>query len=99
VRYKVVEDPRVQRKARSLFVRDRARYLDIKKTLQESPRPVADDRMRQLDFDDGLSIYAYFTPAFRFTVVYTIREPDARETEGQVRIVALIDRDAERSVR
>ena len=31
MRYKVVEDPRVQRKTGSLFVRERARYLDIKK--------------------------------------------------------------------
>jgi len=97
VRYKVVEDERVQRKARSLFVRDRVRYLDIKKTLQESPYPTVGDRISRLDFDDGLSIYACITPAFRFTVVYSIREPDPGETQGSVRIIALIDRDAERS--
>ncbi len=39
-------------------------------------------------------IYAYVIPAFGFTVVYSIREAD-----GEVRIIALIDRDAERSVR
>ncbi|MDP9236408.1 MAG: hypothetical protein M3P30_03250 [Chloroflexota bacterium] len=69
MRNKVVEDPRVARKARSLFVRERARYLDIKKRLRESPYPGAGDRIRQLEFDDGLSIYAYFAPAFRCTVI------------------------------
>ena len=95
----MVEDGRVQRKARPLFVRDRARYLDITKTLQESPYPSVGDRISRLDFDDGLSIYAYVTPAFRFTVVYSIREPDAGEVDGEVRIISLIDRDAERGVR
>ncbi|MDP9236682.1 MAG: hypothetical protein M3P30_04655 [Chloroflexota bacterium] len=99
MRYKVVEDGRVQRKARSLFVRERARYLDIKKALGESPHPGETDRISQLDFDDGLSIYSFVAPAFTLMVVYTIREPDSGESEGEVRIIALIDRDAERGTR
>ena len=79
-------------------MRDRARYEDIKKILSEHPHATPnDERRRKLEFDDGLTIYSYGMPSFRHRVVYTVREPDAGETRGVVRIVALIDRDAERS--
>jgi hypothetical protein len=82
-----------------LFVRDRSRYLEIKKFLSDSPHPGVGDRISQLEFDDGLSIYAFATSAFALTVVYTIREPDEGEEDGEVRIITLIDRRAERDSR
>ena len=38
-------------------------------------------------------------PSYKYRVIYTVREPGPGETQGVVRIVSLIDRDAERSVR
>lgn len=98
--YPVTEDEQVRARASRIFVRDRARYEDIKKILTGHPYPTPDDgRRRKLEFDDGLSIYSYVIPSYRYRVFYTAREPDPGETQGAVRIVALIDRDAERNVR
>ncbi len=100
MRYRVTEDEQVKARASRIFVRDRTRYEDIKKILSERPHSTAnDERRRKLEFDDGLIIYSYGMPSFRHRVVYTVREPDPGETRGVVRIVALIDRDAERSGR
>ena len=100
MRYRLTEDEQVKARASRIFVRDRARYEDIKKILSEHPYTTAnDERRRKLEFDDGLAIYSYGMPSYRYRVIYTVREPDAGEARGAVRVVALIDREAERDVR
>ena len=100
MRYRVTEDEQVKARASRIFVRDRARYEEIKNVLSEHPYPISDDqRRRKLEFDDGLAIYSYGLPSFRHRLIYTVREPETGATRGTVRIVALIDRDAEHGSR
>lgn len=95
--YRLFEDERVKRKARELYVRERAQYEDIRRVLRADPYPSSGTtRIRRLEFDDGLTIFSYAVPSSRYTVVYTVREADPGEELGVVRVVALIDRGSER---
>ncbi len=89
--YRLEEQAGVRRRADALFVRDRAKYQDIKRLIRTNPYPPNDrGPIRKVRFDDGMILYAYEAPSFRYQVLYTIYEPP-EGGDGEVRIVALID--------